>query len=89
MPWLEAVAGWRQRPSGASLTPPHSCNEPPHPPKQGENPAYVWVPLGKPARRRGKVVQGVADEELSELQVGWLSRGCAVRCEGREAWLGG
>ena len=39
---------------------------------QGDNPVYVWAPLGKPRRRRDKA--GPGEEEMSELQVGggWL-----------------
>jgi hypothetical protein len=35
---------------------------------KGEDPAYVWVPLGKPRRRRDKAAPG--EDEVSELQVG-------------------
>jgi hypothetical protein len=34
---------------------------------KGEDPAYVWVPLGKPRRRRDKAAPG--EDEVSELQV--------------------
>lgn len=48
----------------------HCCNI------KGENPVYVWVPLAKPRRRRGdKVVPGMTDEELSELQVDGVCEG--------------
>ena len=61
---------------------------------QGDNPVYVWVPLVKPRRRRGKA-GGAMDEELSELQagvggVGWggcdWRRACGVGT-GAHAWV--
>lgn len=37
---------------------------------QGESPTYVWVPLSKPRRRRGKNLADVVGDEPNELQVG-------------------